>query len=330
MTAGQLPADPAAPPAASPEGKAAGGESGNGGPSGLLLVDKPAGMTSHDVVDRARRLLGTRRVGHTGTLDPAATGLLVLCVGKAVRLQSFLTSADKSYEGTFLFGVETDTYDRDGTAVGEAFPGPWPARGAVEAELARFVGEFQQSPPPFSAKKFAGKKFYELARRGESVPDLPKTVRVSSFELLALDGERGGFTVSCSSGTYIRSLVHEIGKSLGCGAHLTSLRRTSVGSFRLSSAATLPELEERPAGGRTASPSWIPLASIPLPFPVVTLLPGEAAKVRRGQGVPVRPGSEAAASNWVRLVSEGELLGIGQLEPLGRGALALARPKIVL
>ena len=119
--------------------------SATAGPSGLLLVDKPTGLTSHDVVDRARRLLDTRRVGHTGTLDPAATGLLVLCVGKAARLQSFLTSADKTYEGTLRFGVETDTYDRDGTAVGVPYEGPWPAREDVAASLARFVGEFQQS-----------------------------------------------------------------------------------------------------------------------------------------------------------------------------------------
>ena len=300
------------------------------GPSGLLLVDKPSGMTSHDVVDRARRLLDTRRVGHTGTLDPAATGLLVLCVGRAARLQSFLTSADKTYEGTLRLGVETDTYDRDGTPVGTPYEGPWPAREIVAGFMTRFVGEFQQSPPPFSAKKVAGKKFYELARRGEAVPDMPKTVRVSRFDLLGMEEETGAFAVACSSGTYVRSLVHEIGRSLGCGAHLTSLRRTTVGVFQLETAATLPQLEEMSPEERTSPPSWIPLAAIPLPFPVISLLPGEAAKIRRGQGVPVRPGTDAAGSNWVRLVSGGELLGVGQLEPLGRGALALARPRIVL
>lgn len=299
-------------------------------PSGLLLVDKPAGLTSHDVVDEGRRLLGTRRIGHTGTLDPAATGLLVLCVGRAVRLQSFLTSADKSYEGTLLFGIETDTYDLDGVPVGEPHPDSRPSRAGVEEAFSRFVGEFSQSPPPFSAKKFAGRKFYEMARRGEPVPDLPKQVRVSRFDLSSLDGDAASFSVSCSSGTYVRSLVYEIGRALGAGAHVTSLRRTSVGLFQLTSAATLSELEARPAPERISPPNWVPLSEIPLPFPAVPLLSGEARRIRQGQGVPVRPSSEASASNWVRLVTGGELVAVGKLEPLGKGALALARPRIVL
>src|SRR5204863_1581213 len=143
------------------------------GPSGLLLVDKPEKLTSHDVVDEARRLLGTRRIGHTGTLDPAATGLLVLCVGRAGRLQSFRTGLDKTYEGRMRFGVETDTYDRDGSPVGVPHPDPRPTQESVEAAVSKYVGEIDQSPPPFSAKKFEGKKFYELARKGEAVPNLP-------------------------------------------------------------------------------------------------------------------------------------------------------------
>ena len=136
------------------------------GPSGVLLVDKPAKLTSHDVVDVARRLLATRRVGHTGTLDPAATGLLVLCVGRAGRLQSFLTAWDKTYEGTIVFGVATDTYDAEGTPVGEPHPDPRPERDRVEGACRALTGEIAQTPPPFSAKKIGGKKFYELARAG--------------------------------------------------------------------------------------------------------------------------------------------------------------------
>ena len=302
----------------------------SGGPSGLLLVDKPTGMTSHDVVDAARLLLGTRRIGHTGTLDPAATGLLVLCVGRAGRVQSFLTCFEKCYEGTLQFGVVTDTYDRDGTPVGTPHPCPKPEREAVVAAMAQYTGTFSQSPPPFSAKKFNGKKFYELARRGEAVPDLPKQVRVARFDLLGLEGAEASFAVQCTSGTYIRSLVHDIGRDLGFGAYLASLRRTAIGPFLLSSAATLDGLGALPEGARTAPPSWIPLGDIPLPFPIVTLLPGEAQKVSRGHAVPVRLPSEAVGAALVRLVSGGKLFALGQLEPLGRGGLALARPRIVL
>jgi tRNA pseudouridine55 synthase len=201
---------------------------------------------------------------------------------------------------------------------------------ALQAACARYAGEFQQSPPPFSAKKFGGKKFYELARRGEPVPDLPKTVRVARFEPLTLEGDEATFAVECSSGTYIRSLIHDVGKALGFGAHLLSLRRTAIGGFRVEEAATLPDLEGRPPDQRTSAPSWIPLGAIPLPFPAVELPPAEAAKVRRGHPVPVRPSPEAAASPWIRLTSAGDLLALGHLEPLGRGVLALAKPKIVL
>ncbi len=300
------------------------------GASGLLLVDKPEKLTSHDVVDAVRRLLGTRRVGHTGTLDPAATGLLVLCVGRAGRLQSFLTGFDKTYCGTMRFGIVTDTYDREGTTVGEPHPDPRPERAALDIACSHYVGAFEQSPPPFSAKKFAGKKFYELARRGESVPNLPKTVRVARFETKSLDGTQADFVVECSSGTYIRSLVHDVGRELGFGAHLMALRRTAIGPFLLDSASTLEALDALEPEARTKCPSWIPLGEIPLPFPVVTLLPGEAAKVKRGHAVPVRTPPEGMSAPMVRLVLGGELVALGHLEPLGRGALALARPKIVL
>jgi tRNA pseudouridine55 synthase len=299
------------------------------GPSGLILVDKPEKLTSHDVVDEARRLLGTRRIGHTGTLDPVATGLLVLCVGRAGRLQSFLTGLDKTYEGRMRFGVETDTYDRDGSPVGAPHPDPRPTQEAVEAAVSKYVGEIDQSPPPFSAKKFEGKKFYELARKGEAVPNLPKKVRVARFTA-RVDGTDADFSVACSSGTYIRSLVHDVGKDLGLGAHLIALRRTEIGSFRVEDAVTLPALEARPAEGRAMPPSWIPLSDIPLPFPAIPLMPPEAAKVRRGHAVAVRPPAGAAGAPWIRLMTGGDLLALAHLEPLGRGVLALARPKIVL
>jgi len=302
----------------------------NEGPSGLLLVDKPEAMTSHDVVDAVRRLLGTRRVGHTGTLDPAATGLLVLCVGRAGRLQSFLTCFDKSYEGSMRFGIETDTYDREGTPVGTPHPDPRPDPDALRAACARWVGEFEQAPPPFSAKKIGGKKFYELARKGEAVPHLPKKVRITRFDTTSVDGAVARFHVDCTSGTYIRSLAHDVGRELRLGAHLASLRRTRIGPFSLENARTLAALDALPREDRTSPPSWIPLAEVPLPFPAVTLLPGEAQKVRRGHAVPVRVPPEANGAPWVRLLSSGDLVALGHVEPLGRGALALVKPKIVL
>ncbi len=299
-------------------------------PSGILLVDKPAQLTSHDVVDAARRLLDTRRVGHTGTLDPAATGLLVLCVGRAVRLQSFLTGVDKSYEGEMLFGVETDTYDRDGVPVGTPHPDPHPSLEAVRTVAATYTGDLRQVPPPYSAKKVAGKRLYELARKGESVAVEPKNVRVAELTIRVVAKDRATFSVSCSSGTYVRSLVHDIGRDLGLGAHLAALRRTAVGPFRIDDAVTLPALEALPAGARTTAPHWISLAAVPLPYPVVSVAPAEAARVRHGHAVPVRLPAGAAGAAWVRLLVDDELLALCQLEPLGRGALALAKPKIVL
>ncbi len=300
------------------------------GPDGLLLVDKPPRLTSHDVVDVARRLLGTRRVGHTGTLDPAATGLLVLCVGRAGRLQSFLTGWDKTYEGTIAFGVATDTYDAVGEPVGEPHPSPAPSRERLEEACLAFTGEILQVPPPFSAKKIAGRRFYELARSGEPVPDTPKKVTVRSLEILGLDGATARFRVSCTSGTYIRSLAHDIGRALGVGAHLGGLRRTSIGPFLLDEACTLPALEALAPAQRLAKPSWRSLSEIPLPFPAVALAPAEATRVRSGHGVPVRVPEGAAGASMVRLTADGELLALGVLEPLGRGALALAKPKVVL
>jgi len=300
------------------------------GPDGILLVDKPPRLTSHDVVDVVRRLLGTRRVGHTGTLDPAATGLLVLCVGRAGRLQSFLTGWQKTYEGTIVFGVATDTYDAEGAPAGAPHPDPAPSRTRLDDVCRAFTGEILQTPPPFSAKKVGGKKFYELARAGAPVPDAPKKVTVLGLEVLGLDGAVATFRVTCTSGTYVRSLAHDIGKALGTGAHLGSLRRTSIGPFRLEDARTLDTLDALGPAERLGRPSWMSLSEIPLPFPAVPLAPAEAQKVKSGHGVPVRVPEAAAGATMVRLTSAGELLALGLLEPLGKGVLALARPKIVL
>ena len=228
------------------------------------------------------------------------------------------------------FGIETDTYDRDGTPAGEPHPDPNPDPARLRDVAARYTGEFEQTPPPFSAKKVAGKKFYDLARRGEAVPHAPKRVRVATFDILEVQGPIAAFRVTCSSGTYIRSLVHDVGKELGLGAHLLALRRTSIGPFRLEEAVTLPGLEAIPAGERMRRPHWLPLGEVPLPYPALPLAAAEAAKVRRGNAVPVRLPADAAGAPWVRLLSGGDLLALAQLEPLGRGSVALARPRIVL
>ena len=211
-----------------------------------------------------------------------------------------------------------------------AHPGPPPDPARIREVAARFVGDLQQSPPPYSAKKVAGRKFYDLARRGEAVPDAPKSVRVSALEVLDVAGDRAHIRVTCSSGTYVRSLAHDLGKELGTGAHLHSLRRTAVGPFRIEAAAALAALDALPAAGRLAPPHWIPMAQIPLPYPVVPLAAAEAMRVRHGNAVPVRLPADAVGAEWVRLEAGGDLLALAALEPLGRGAVALARPKIVL
>ena len=202
------------------------------------------------------------------------------------------------------FGIVTDTYDTEGTPAGEPHPDPRPERALLEEVCRSFTGEIQQSPPPFSAKKFDGKKFYDLARKGEAVPDLPKTVTVREFTILALDGDVARFRISCTSGTYIRSLAHDVGKALGFGAHLASLRRTSIGPFRLEDARTLPGA--RGARARGAPEEALLARTSPKSrsrSPRSRSLPAEAAKVKSGHGVPVRVPPEAAGAPMVRLTA---------------------------
>jgi tRNA pseudouridine55 synthase len=203
-------------------------------PEGLVLVEKPKGMTSHDVVDVVRRGLGTRKVGHAGTLDPMATGLLILGVGRATRLLRFLGDLAKSYEGTGRLGVETDTLDAEGSVV-RTF--------AVEAtpdDLARavraLVGPSLQRPPAYSAVKIGGRKLYEAARRGEELEAPARPIHVEAFDVLSYEPPDFGFRVTCSGGTYVRVLVADVGSALGCGAHLVGLRRTAIGPFRVEDA----------------------------------------------------------------------------------------------
>jgi len=198
-------------------------------------------MTSHDVVNRLRKITGERSIGHLGTLDPMATGVLPLLLGKFTRLAQYFSAAEKSYSGTIRFGFATDTYDAEGEPAG---PQTEPALTLeqVRAAATRFHGEMQQMPPPFSAKKIAGTPAYKLAREGKPVELKAATVCIASFEIIALEGAEASFTMSISAGGYVRSVAHELGQDLGCGAHLSSLRRTQAGVFMLADARTLDEL----------------------------------------------------------------------------------------
>jgi tRNA pseudouridine55 synthase len=210
--------------------------------NGLLVIDKPDGITSHDVVNRLRKITGEKAIGHLGTLDPMATGVIPLLLGKFTRLAQFFSSAEKSYTGAIRFGFATDTYDAEGEMLGERIQ-PHLTLDSVRAAAQRFRGEMQQMPPPYSAKKIAGTPAYKLARAGKPVELKPATVHIDSFDVSSFDGDSAEFTMSISAGGYVRSVAHELGRDLGCGAHLTSLRRTQAGVFTLAEAHVLAELE---------------------------------------------------------------------------------------
>src|SRR5438105_8823055 len=212
--------------------------------NGVLIIDKPAGLTSHDVVNRVRRILGQRSVGHLGTLDPLATGVLPLVIGNLTRLAQFYTTSEKVYEGVIRFGFATDTYDAEGDRITE----PKLVQVTLEQcrELAaRFQGIIEQMPPPFSAKKIHGIPAYKLARKHKEVPLTPVQVEIKEFVILSVDGDRATFRARVASGTYMRSVAHEMGQLLGPGAHLESLRRTAVAELEIAQAHTLEEIERQ-------------------------------------------------------------------------------------
>ena len=249
----------------------------------VLVVDKPEGLTSHDVVNRVRRILGQRSVGHLGTLDPPATGVLPLVVGNLTRLAQFYSSSEKSYEGTIRFGFATDTYDAEGEAKG-------PAQSVrlsleqVQEVAARFCGVIQQVPPPFSAKKIHGVPAYKLARNKEEVTLEPVMVEIKEFEITSCEGDRVMFRARVASGTYMRSVAHDMGRELGCGGHLASLRRTGVGEFEIMDAHTLERIAEAHDLGRTEDILVHPRKLLP-EMPSVTATDDVAALVRNGRAV---------------------------------------------
>ena len=301
------------------------------GVDGVLLVDKKSGITSHDVVERFRRRAKVKKAGHTGTLDPLATGLLVLCVGKATRLQAYLMGMEKTYEGTIQFGWATDSYDATGTPDGE------PVERDVtqidfEPHVAKFRGEIEQMPPAFSAKKIDGQRAYALARKGEEVKLQPKRVTVYELTILGIDGSQMRFRVRSSAGTYMRSLAHDLGQSIGVPAHLKELRRTAIGNFHVDQAIAFDRMAE--AGPETilAPPHFQSLSEIDLPLEKLRVDWAQQGKMMQGQGViivprvPVRKGDLLALGN-----PHDQLFAIGEVvNVLREGGPVEVKPKVVL
>lgn len=249
--------------------------------SGVLIIDKPSGMTSHDVVARVRRLLGIRQIGHFGTLDPFATGVLPLSVAKATRFAQFYLKSRKAYEGTIRLGFSTDTYDGTGTPMTEEAPVSVEAE-TLEKLFREFTGRLMQTPPPYSAKRIGGIRAYELARRNKPVQLEPVEVEVYALELVSFDGIRARFAVECSGGTYVRSLAHDIGQRIGCGAFLEGLRRTAVAEFTLDKSVTLEALENAAPEHRVAA-CIVPLEALLPDCPELIVRGREEKSVRHGQ-----------------------------------------------
>jgi tRNA pseudouridine55 synthase len=275
---------------------------------GLLIIDKPAGLTSHDVVQVVRRLLGVRRAGHGGTLDPDATGVLLVALGQATRFFPFLAREFKVYEGRIRLGFATDTYDASGRPAAEECRN-LPALADVEAAMKTFEGEILQTPPRFSAKKIHGRPVYKLARADREFSLTPSSVTVVRFILRDFRPPYVDFETECSAGTYVRSLAHDLGQRLGCGAHLAALRRTSVGLYGLADAVSLAGLAEAAALSE-ATEHILPLERLLPGAPAVTVLPAAELKVRNGSVIEpaqleIPPGSSAfsGGTRVVRLFS---------------------------
>jgi tRNA pseudouridine55 synthase len=278
--------------------------------TGVLIIDKPAGITSHDVVNRVRRIAQTRRVGHLGTLDPLATGVLPLVVGNATRLAKFFQTNTKTYDAVVEFGYSTDTYDGEGVAT-SAYQEPAFDRAALETELNAFRGKFLQTPPPVSAKKIGGTPAYKLARQNVLVALKPVEVEVQ-LDLLEFSGKLARLSMRCSAGTYVRSVAHDVGQTLGCGAFVRSLRRTVSGEFEISKAYTLDVLRDMAQAGKLAE-ALIPAAQLLPHFPGTRIDRATEADIRHGKDFrlsPFRPDPEA---RFIKAISEeGDLVAIGE------------------
>lgn len=274
--------------------------------TGALVIDKPVGMTSHDVVKVVRAGTGIRRAGHTGTLDPRASGVLVVLIGPAVRLSEFLSASDKRYQAIVRFGIATDTFDTEGKQVGETKSVDHITESDIQQLLRDYEGKIAQVPPAYSAVKVNGEKAYNLARKGEEVELEPRLIDVYNLELLEWAPPEAVIDVYASSGTYVRSLANDLGNDLGVGAHLTGLRRTKNGQFTLRDAVRLQELQEAFEIG-----DWykflIPAADTLADWNTLVLTPDDIEKIKNGLRIPAEPG----ASGWIRGLSEqGDLIAL--------------------
>jgi tRNA pseudouridine55 synthase len=278
---------------------------------GVIVVDKPEGWTSHDVVGKLRRIAKTKKVGHMGTLDPIATGVLPLVIGRATRLAQFYTRSDKIYEGVVRFGWSTTTYDRAGDAVGPK------AEVTIHTEeleplLEKFRGEFLQTPPQVSAKKVEGRRAYELARKSVVVELEPVKVHVYELTVLGISGADVVLRAHCSGGTYMRSIAHDLGQLLGCGAHLHELRRVSSGEFDISQARTIAQLESLAADERLLD-ALVPAVQMMPGFPSVFVDDLTAMQIRNGRNFPASPFRSQPASRYVKAVTrDNELVAVGE------------------
>ena len=279
--------------------------------NGVIVVDKPRGWTSHDVVNRMRRIAGTKKVGHLGTLDPLATGVLPLLLNRATRLAQFFRKNDKEYEGAIRFGYSTNTYDADGEATSLPVEVTL-ERARVENMLERFRGTFEQLPPPVSAKKINGRPAYALARQHVEVELHPVTVTVQRFEVLGCEGSLLQVRVRCTAGTYLRAIAHELGQELRCGAFLESLRRTVSGPFTIAQARTLEELAALKEAGRLEE-ALMPARELLPEFPTEIVDQITESQIRQGRDFRVSPFRSLGGAQYVKAVSsDGELVAIGE------------------
>lgn len=289
--------------------------------NGLLILDKPAGMTSHDVVARTRRILGERSIGHLGTLDPMATGVLPLLLGRYTRLAQFFGRMDKEYTGSIRFGQATTTYDREGDPVGPCTPVSLDAEDLKE-HAGHFNGELLQTPPAYSAKKVGGRAAYARARAGESVELAPVRIVVHDFAITSVDGDTAEFRATVSAGGYIRSLAHDLGQRLGCGAHLASLRRVAAGPFHADAALSLEELTTLAKAGELERHLPHPRTLLP-EFPATTADAQTAGRMRNGAMCNLADFS--AAPHVKVFANRHELIGIAE-----RVAGTLFQPLVVI
>ena len=295
---------------------------------GFIVVDKPAGITSHDVVSRVRRIMGTRSVGHTGTLDPFATGVLPVAVNDATKLIPYLDEGTKGYQALMRLGVTTDTLDMTGTVLGQSDPGSVTVDALLNC-FSRCTGTVEQIPPMYSAIKIAGQPLYKLARKGENIERQPRQIEIHTLELISCELPLVAFSLSCSRGTYVRSLADDIGTMLGCGAALQELRRTFSGPFRQEQSVTLEQLEAAAANGTLAQVMISPSAAISH-LPTGELDSAAVDRIRHGQALSVQHllNQDAVCEGLMQLQYHGDLVSVAEAVRLDSGAFRI-QPKRV-